>query len=106
MKDKNKKINDLLDKVSQEMKIERMEVSKKLQVIDDGIIAALECSFINSDDNWIDVTSDTLLALKPIMHPNWEQAYSKDQFVYAAKEANQGVTFAFYWNDGFLCWER
>lgn len=109
MNEQNKKINDLLEEVALKMNLQRDEVAKKLPVIDDEIIAALNFSLsakANESDKWLPVTPNTLLALKSIMHPKWSDAYSPKEFQNVSADATAGVTFAFYWSDGYLCWER
>lgn len=81
----------------------------RLPVLGIESILVLEFSFlekINDDTEWIKVSPNTLLELKPITHPNWEDAYSKHRWNEVVNDANLGITFAFYWKDGFLCWER
>jgi len=110
MNEKNKKINELLENIALKMNVSRESVAKKLNVLDDELIQILEFSLLEKDGTsgaeFIKCTPSSLLALKPIMHPEWEDAYSPKRFKEAVNDANNGITFAFYWKDGFLCWER
>lgn len=110
MNKKNKQINELLEKVGLKMNFKREEVAKKLPVFGEEVIKVLNFSLeekLNeSEDEWIKVSPNTLLELKGIVHPNWEDAYSSQRFKEVIEDANSGLTFAFYCNEGFLCWER
>lgn len=110
MNEKNKQINELLEKVALEMNLKIEEVAKKLPVFGEEVIKVLNLSLKEktnkSEDEWIKVSPNTLLELKGIVHPNWGDAYTPQQFKEVIKDANAGVRFAFYWENGFLCWER
>jgi len=109
MNEENKKINALLEQIAIKMNTSRPEVSKKLKVLDNELISILEFSLsekVGNDDEWIKCSPNSLLALKPIMHPEWDEAYQPRRFKEAANDAKNGITFAFYWKECFLCWER
>lgn len=104
---KTKEINDLLEQIALKMNLSRLEVATKMKVLDDELISILEFSLSekNNEDEWIRCSPNSLLALKPIMHPAWDEVY-RYRFKEVASDAKNGITFAFYWKDGFLCWER
>lgn len=110
MREINKQINELFEKVALKMNLKREEVVKKLPVFGEEVIKVLNFSLEEitneNEDVWIKVSPNTLLELKGIVHPNWNDVYSPQQFKEVIKDANAGVTFTFYWSEGFLCWER
>lgn len=110
MSSNNKKINELLEKVALKMNLKREEVAKKLPVMGEEAISILNFSLLEktneSETEWVKVSPNTLLELKQVTHPSWEDAYSPQRFKEVISDANAGITFAFYWNEGFLCWER
>jgi hypothetical protein len=110
MKEKIKEINELLEKVALKMDLKVGELVKKIPVMTEETISILKFSLSEktneSEDEWIKVSPKALLELKGITHPHWEDAYSPQRFNEIIKDADSGVTFAFYWNEGFLCWER
>ena len=99
----------IYDNISSRMNLSKQEVVKKLPIIDNKMMEVLEFSFlekVNEEGDWIKISPNALKHLKPIVHPMWESAYELNNFKEVSKDANSGVTFAFYWKDGFLCWER
>lgn len=102
-------MNEIYDNISLKMNLSKEEVVKKLPIIDNQMFEILEFSFLEKADeegDWLKINSNVLKKLKPIVHPFWEYVYEPNNFKEVSKDANSGVTFAFYWKDGFLCWER
>lgn len=90
------------------MNLKRQEVAKKLPVLSEETIQILEFSLKNkgNQDEWINVSANTLIELKGIVHPSWEDAYLPRRFKEVIEDIKADITFAFYWKEGFLCWER
>ena len=108
---KNQQINSLIERIAVKMNLTKQQVAKKLPILDDLTISVLESSLLEkanegTEDEFIKCNSNVLNNIKGIMHPSWEDAYSPKRLNDALKDYNSGVTFAFYWNDGYLCWER
>lgn len=86
--------------------------------VEDRFIPYLECAEKNAiaeetgdddGDEWVKVKDpQDLLDLAPITHELWSPNIEEDpeQWQAVIKDVNDGVTFAFYWQEDALCWER
>jgi len=80
--------------------------------VTDDLIPFIECAENNAKDSdedfWIPVNDANLLKkLRPIMDPEFTEVFDEaDQWEEVVKDVKGGVTFAFYWNDKFINWER
>jgi len=75
---------------------------------EDECVNIFESSFSQVGPEWVSCSRQSLLAIRPIIHSDWElQIYCDSQELErACADADSGVTFAFYWREGRLCWER
>ena len=107
-------IQPILVFISKHSGLNYEEINKLIPVSDEKTSSALIDSFENSkkrmnneETRWTKVTASTLKELRGICHPEWEtNVYQTKELQKAYNDADFGVTFAFYWKDKRLCWER
>lgn len=86
-------------------------------VVEDRFLPYLECAEENTpfsggetdEDTWVPVANvQDLKDLRSITHESWiaSDVDNPDHWDEVDKDVKGGVTFAFYWQDGALCWER
>lgn len=57
------------------------------------------------DGAWVATDENILIEFKPITHPLWIEDWDFE-WKEVKKHIANGVTFAFYWKENYLAWER
>ncbi|MBO9614197.1 MAG: hypothetical protein J7619_15940 [Dyadobacter sp.] len=83
--------------------------------VEDRFLPYLQCAEENTplsggetdEDTWVPVASvQDLKDLLPITHELWIVPDAPNHWDEVERDVKGGVTFAFYWQEGALCWER
>ena len=104
-------VEEILEKISEATGFTREYIGRLIPVFDEELIKIFDQSFnvhkIRNDKKWSKCSEKSLMAVRPLMHPEWEAIYNDPvQLSAIVYEAANGVTFGFFWKDGKLCWER
>lgn len=82
--------------------------------VESRFLPYLECAEQNTplgeeeteEDFWVPVSDvQDLKDMTPITHELWRPT-DEETWQSAEKDAKDGVTFAFFWQENALCWER